>query len=375
MAFCAAIATAVVIGACGSDIPGNAVAQVGDASITTAALNHWLVVANNSNQVRTGVAAPPLPVPPDYTACIAGQRKQASSATASTSTLKALCAQNYQALLTQVLNYLIQTIWIQGEAIDRGVSVTPAQVEKSYVQQRKLSTPPLTTPAALKSFLAKSGQTVTDLVWRTRLNLLVNDIEAKVQTNAGKVTPAQIAAYYKKNRALYITPETRNLHLVETSSQATAAKVRSLLAGGSSYATVAPKYSIDPTTKAAGGKMLGVSPSELNAQLSAAVFAAKAGKLSGPVKTAFGYYVFTVDAITPSSLQSLKTATPTIKTLLAQQQVTKAEAALQTDFSKKWTARTNCRSGYVVAPSCSNAPKTATGSTSTGAAGAATATG
>jgi foldase protein PrsA len=162
---------------------------------------------------------------------------------------------------------------------------------------------------------------------------------------------------------------------VETSSQATAAKVRSLLAGGSSYATVAPKYSIDPTTKAAGGKMLGVSPSELNAQLSAAVFAAKAGKLSGPVKTAFGYYVFTVDAITPSSLQSLKTATPTIKTLLAQQQVTKAEAALQTDFSKKWTARTNCRSGYVVAPSCSNAPKTATGSTSTGAAGAATATG
>jgi foldase protein PrsA len=362
MAFCAAIATAVVIGACGSDIPGNAVAQVGDASITTAALNHWLVVANNSNQVSTGIAAPPLPVPPDFKACIAAQRKQAASATASTSTLKTLCGQNYQALLTQVLNYLIQTIWIQGEAIDRGVSVTPAQVEKSYEQERKLSTPPLTTPAALKTFLAKSGQTIDDLKWRTRLNLLVNKIEAKVQKNASKVTPAEIAGYYKAHRAQYVTPETRNLHLVETSSQATAAKVKSLLSSGSSYATVAPKYSIDPTTKTAGGRMVGVSPTELNAQLSAAVFAAKQGVLSGPVKTAFGYYVFTVDSITPSSVPSLAAETATIRSLITQQQVAKAENALQTGLTKKWSPRTSCRAGYVVSL-CSNAPTTSTAAT------------
>jgi len=109
--------------------------------------------------------------------------------------------------------------------------------------------------------------------------------------------------------------------------------------------------------------MLGVSPSELNAQLGAAVFAAKPGTLSGPVKTAFGYYVFTVDKVTPSSLQSLKTASATIKALLISQQVTAAERALQTGFSKKWTARTNCRAGYVVAPSCPNAPVTSTSST------------
>jgi foldase protein PrsA len=361
MAFCAAIATAVVLGACGSDIPGNAVAQVGNASITKAALDHWLTVANNSPQVSTGVAAPPLPVPPDFTACVAAQRKQAP--TSSTSTLKALCAQNYQSLLTQVLNYLIQTIWIQGEANDRGVGVTPKQVDAGFLQERKLSTPPLVTPAELTLFLAKSGQTVTDLKWRTRLNLLVNKIEKKVQKDASHVTAAQIAAYYNKNRTQYITPETRSLHLVETSTQASAAKVKSLLAGGSSYATVVPKYSIDPTTKSAGGSMLGVSPTELNAQLGAAVFAAKPGTLSGPVKTAFGYYVFTVDKVTPSSLQSLKTASPTIKALLISQQVTAAEKALQTDFSKKWTARTKCRAGYGVAPSCSNAPVTSTSST------------
>ena len=54
MAFCAAIATAVILGACGSGIPGNAVVQIGDATITKAALDHWLAVANDSNQVSTG---------------------------------------------------------------------------------------------------------------------------------------------------------------------------------------------------------------------------------------------------------------------------------------------------------------------------------
>jgi len=50
MAFCAAIATAVVLGACGSGIPGNAVATVGSAPITKAALNHWIVVAKIPSQ-------------------------------------------------------------------------------------------------------------------------------------------------------------------------------------------------------------------------------------------------------------------------------------------------------------------------------------
>jgi foldase protein PrsA len=365
-AFCAVVA-AIGLGACGSDIPGNAVAQVGDASITMAAVHHWLVVANNSSQVSTGVAAPPLPVPPDYTACVAAQRK--TSPTDSASALKAVCKQDYESLLTQVVNYLIQTIWIQGEAVDRHISVTPKQVQASFEQERKLSTPPLTTTAELNAFLAKTGETLTDLRWRTRLNLLVNKIEAKVEKAASKVSAASIDSYYKKHLTQFTTPTTRDLHLVETSGAASAAKVKALLAGGSSYATVAPKYSID-ATKSAGGKMLGVTATELNAQLSAKVFAAKPGVLSGPIKTAFGYYVFTVDSTAPSSQESLAKATPTIKALIASQQTTAANAALQADFTKKWTARSHCRSGFVVAPSCSNAPKGSTASTgATGATG------
>ena len=294
---------------------------------------------------------------------MAGQRKAAGAgATTDTSTLKALCAQSYQALITQILPFLIQTIWIQGEAADRSVKVSDAKLNTSFQQARKASNPPLATTAELNSFLAKSGETVDDLRWYLYVKLLFAQVELKVQKQASNVTSAQIAAYYKKHLTQLTTPETRNLHLVETTTQASAATVKSLLASGSSYATVAPKSSIDPTTKGVGGRMLGVSPTELNAQLSAAVFAAKPGVLSGPVKTAFGYYVFTVDSITPSSVPTLQKASTNIKALISQQQVVKAENALQALFTTKWKARTNCRAGYVVS-ACSNAPTTSTAAT------------
>ena len=363
MAFCAAIATAVVLGACGSGVPGNAVAQVGGASITKAALDHWLVVANDATQASSGTPAPPLPDAPDFKNCIAQEHKLTANLTDTTTQLKALCSQSYTSLVNEVMNYLIQAVWIQGEAVDKHVKVSTAAVDKAYASQRKTSTPSLATASALKSFLAKSGQTVSDLKWRTYLNLLANALELKVTNGAKKVSSAQIAAYYRKNLTTLTTPALRDVQLIETKDAATAAKVKGLLAAGGNYATLATTYSIDPTTKNVGGRMTGVRPGELNAQLSASIFAAKVGVLSGPIKTPFGYYVFTVSKSTPASVPSLTKATPTIKSAIIQAQQTKANAALQADFSKGWTGRTTCATGYIVSPSCGNAPKASTTAT------------
>ena len=48
------------------------------------------------------------------------------------------CAQDYQSLLTEVVNFLVQEDWVQGEAYDRHIKVTPAQVDKAYESQRKI---------------------------------------------------------------------------------------------------------------------------------------------------------------------------------------------------------------------------------------------
>jgi len=369
MAFCAAIATAVTLGACGSGIPGNAVVQIGKASISKDAISHWLVVANDQNQLSTGAKAPALPIPPDYTACVKAAEQAAGNTAASRSSAevsidKSTCQTNYQTLLTEVLNYLIPEMWIQGEAAKRGFKVTSKAVEASFKQALKTSVPPLTTTKELNSFLAATGETVADLKWRTYVSLLGNKIALAVQKKAAKVTAAAITAYYKKNHAQYTTPETRNIHLVLVQLPATAQLVKSLLAGGESYATVAAKYSIDATTKSKGGEMLGVTSAELTPQLSAKVFAAKVGALSGPVKTAFGYYVFTVDKVVPSKTQTLAQSSKSIKALLSTQQVQAALTALQNDLTKEWTPRTTCREGFQV-PDCANNPKGSTSASGT----------
>ncbi len=365
MAFCAAIATAVTVGACGSGMPGNAVVQIGNATITKAALIHWLGVANDASQVQSNTKSAPLPLPPDYTQCIAAQQAATSVHSAGqTATFKASCASNYQTLLTEVLNYLITTYWLQGEAYDRHVHVTTAEVTKAFNQERKGANPSLATAAQLNSFLAASGQTINDLTWRTMVQLETNKIQLQVQKAHEKVTKAQIAAYYNKNKAQFGTPETRDLHLVLVASASTAQKVHSLLAGGSSYATIAPKYSEDPNTKTKGGVMLGVYSGELTPAVNAKVFAAPVGVLSAPVKTAFGYYIFTIDKIIAAKGQTLAQASSAIRSQISQGQVTAAETALQSQVQKKWQPRTSCRSGYVV----SDCAGQSTGST--GASGA-----
>jgi foldase protein PrsA len=158
-----------------------------------------------------------------------------------------------------------------------------------------------------------------------------------------------------------VTPETLDMHLIETTTLAQANAVKTQLAGGATYATLASKDSIDPTTKGVGGKLTvaGTSGSQLPATVSAAAFKAKVNVLSGPIKSPFGYYVFTVDKITPQVTQTLAQARKSVKATIAATQEQAASTKLQADFTKIWEPQTTCRSGvYAVSGSCPNAPKT-----------------
>jgi len=110
---------------------------------------------------------------------------------------------------------------------------------------------------------------------------------------------------------------------------------------------VAKKYSIDQASKAQGGKLPAQAKGTLEKSLDDAVFKAKKGQISGPVKTQFGYYVFTVEKITKATQQSLEQAKETIRQTLSTQNQQKALDKFVSDFQKKWKNRTDCRAGYV----------------------------
>ena len=76
----------------------------------------------------------------------------------------------------------------------------------------------------------------------------------------------------------------------------------------------------------------------------------------GPIKTQYGYYVFTVSDITEASQQTLAEAKETIKQTLASQGQQKALDTFVKDFTKRWKEKTECSDGYKTTD-CKNGPK------------------
>jgi foldase protein PrsA len=368
-----AVVSAGALAACGSDnVPGDSVVRVGNTTIKNKTFNHWMTVAaisSQGQQAQTTGATPPkvsIPVPPDFKACIANKAKTAPKPAKgqpepTTAQYKTQCKQEYEGLRDQVLQFLISAQWISNEASDQKVNVSDKEVQKQFQTTKKQSFP---KEADFKKFLSTSGMTMSDLLFRVRLDTLSNKLRAKVTKGKDKVTNAQIAAYYNKNKARFAQPERRDLRIVLTKTAAKAQQAKSALAAGGSWKTIAKQYSIDQASKSQGGVLLAVAKGQQEKSLDAAVFAAAKAKLTGPVKTQFGYYVFTVQKITAASQQDLKAATPTIKQLLASQNQQKALDKFVKDFQKHWKGQTKCRKDYVT-QDCGNAPKPKAGATAT----------
>jgi foldase protein PrsA len=344
---------AMLVAGCGG-VPGNAVAEVDGTAIEKNDFEHWLNVAAKSG----GQAAVAAPKPPDYAACVKQKQKTTPKPAkgqpkVTDSQLKAQCKQEYAALRDQVLQLLISFKWIEGEAEAMGIKVSDSEVKKSFEKQKKEAFP---KAADFEKFLKESGQSEEDILQRVRLDALSNKIREKVTKGKDKVTDAQIEADYNKNKARFAQPERRDLRIVLTKTKAKAEAARKALDSGQSFKSVAKKYSIDQASKAQGGKLPAVAKGQQEKALDDAIFKAKKGELTGPVKTQFGYYVFDVNKITPASQQTLAQAKETIKQTLASQNQQKALDKFVKSFRKRWKEKTDCREGYRT-QDCKNAPK------------------
>ena len=344
---------AAIVAGCGGGVPGNAVAEVDGTAIEKDTYEHWLNVAAKSAGPDSKV-----PVPPDFKDCIAQLKKTAAKPAEgqpkqTDADYKKQCQQQYDQLQEQVLGLLISFEWIEREAEDQGIKVTDAEVKKSFEEQKKQSFP---KTADYEKFLKDSGQTNEDVMQRVRLDTLSQKIRDKVTKGKDKVTDQQIEDYYNKNKAQFAQPERRDLSIVLTKTEAKAKQAKAALESGESFKSVVKQYSIDDASKAQGGKLPAVAKGQQEKAFDDAIFKAKKGKLSGPVKTQFGWYVFRVDKVTKASQQTLEQAKTTIKQVLASQNQQKALDAFVKDFRKKWKEKTECRDEFAT-QDCKNAPK------------------
>jgi foldase protein PrsA len=351
----------LVLSACGGGgIPGNAVVKIGGDSIKTTEFDHWLQVANTTQAQQSGQtgAATQLPDPPNYTKCIAAKKKAApkpakGQPAPTDATFKTQCKQQYEGLRDQVVQFLISSAWIQGESSDKGVKISDADVKKEFDKQRQQSFP---KDEDYANFLKTSGYVQEDLLYQIKIRQLSEKLRDKILKGTDKVTDQQIADYYNKNKSRFSVPEKRDIRIVLTKTEDKAKAAKKALDGGQSFKQVAAKYSIDQGTRDNGGLLPQVPKGQQEKALDAATFSASKGKIGGPLKTQFGYYVFRVDKINEGSQQTLDQSKASIKQLLVSEKQQKTLNDFVKAYQKKWKARTECRKGYVV-DDCKNAPK------------------
>ena len=166
-----------------------------------------------------------VPDAPDFKQCIADKKKTAAKPAKgqpepTDAQLKTQCQQSYDMFKTQVLGFLIRSTWLDQEANRLKVKVADKTIVKQIDDIKKQQ---FAQKGSYEKFLQGAGLTNEDVLYQQRIRELQNQITAKVTKGKDKVTDAQIAAYYNKNKSRFSSPERRDLRIVLTKDKAKAA--------------------------------------------------------------------------------------------------------------------------------------------------------
>lgn len=351
MALVSCAIAACMLAACGdtrpTGIPADAVAAVEGKGITKAEVESWIRARVISNSVGTpfehGAVAPD---PPRYERCVAHLQELARRGHRSPSpeTLRQTCERQYRLFLQEAVTALITERWELAEGAAHGVSISPASVEQKLEADRAGRYP---SRAELERELVRHGETVAELRSQIERDLITERVQASVDAGKGRVTPAEVERFYATHRSAFGPGRSANLRVILTRTAAEATVAKRELAAGVPFASVATRRSISPT-RHAGGLYEGLEPGQAPETLEKAVFAARPGVVGGPIKTLVGYWLFELVSLKAHGAQTLAQAAPQITEHLHDEKESALNKQFAEELIKRWTARTECRPGYVV---------------------------
>lgn len=272
--------------------------------------------------------------------------------------------QQYEQVFQQTMQQLIQARWVRGEAAERGIEVSPDEVQTELDRAKEEN---FKTDKEFQQFLKQSNFTDEDVSRQLELNLLSQQLQEAVLPSPDQQDPEAAAAaygvddtaiesFYDANIESFAVPASRDVRVILNSSEQKAQQARDELeADGSdeSWKKVAAKYSQDQASKDRGGLLEGLTEGQNDPQLEDEVFAAPEGELIGPFETDRGFYVAQVSSITEAQTQPLEEATPAITQQLVSVRQQQVSTDFQSDFVDKWTKRTSCAPDYEV-PLCND---------------------
>jgi foldase protein PrsA len=255
----------------------------------------------------------------------------------------------YEELKKAALDEILDTIWIQGEAEELGIAVTPKQIATELAQIKKTN---FKTPAEYKKFLKTSRFTKADVLDRVKLQLLSTQIQEAISKNAPPASEDEIAAYYDTAKdTQYTTAESRDVRVAVNKSKAKIEAAKAALEKDDSPASwkkVATKYSEDPTTKSKGGLQPALTEELLASQeeLKEAVFGNPTGVIVGPLEIQGKFFVIEVEKLNPAKVKALAEVSAEIKSQLTQQVAQEVFSDFVAEYQSKWQSRTFCADDF-----------------------------
>lgn len=173
----------------------------------------------------------------------------------------------------------------------RAAGLTVSDSEVRTAEQRFISR---TYPSGRAEFidaLADEGLSEEDVVGELRRQLLVADLYDRVTAQA-RVSPADVVEAFRSDTAAFAQPESRLVSEVVLPTCGAARTLASRIADAADFARVARARSLDSTTAAKGGSLGLVVKAQLQPAFGAAAFAAKVGKVFGPIRADGGEYCY-----------------------------------------------------------------------------------
>jgi parvulin-like peptidyl-prolyl isomerase len=262
----------------------------------------------------------------------------------------------YKQLEDRVITFLVQLDELTQKGKTLGVNITDGQVEKQ-VNKVKLQYFG-GKDAKFEKGLETQGLTleIYRLEWRSQL--LSQGIYEKVTKNV-KVAPAAVQAYYNSHKSSYTTAASRDVRHILVNSRTLANQLESQLKGGASFATLAKKYSKDPSSAKAGGKLGTIKQGQTVPEFDKVAFSLKTGAISPPVHSRYGWHIIqALSAVKPAATTPLASVRQSIESTLLQQKKSNAMNAWVANVKKEYAKKVVYAAGYT--PSATTTSTTST---------------
>jgi hypothetical protein len=292
---------ALSLSACGGGSGGPAVVHVGSAAIGKASVEHWMRVIERGGDFE-GLAIDPNGTP----------RQRA-------------------------LAFLISSRWLDGEAARQGLSISGEAVDRAMSERKAAD-----GSDEFQRGLDETGQSIDDVRLEIKSELEAAAINRELAVRAGRLAEPEIVSYYQSHRTLFSHHEVRNVELIEKLPSPSAA--RALVSRIGTGKRFSAKAFHEALARAVGAKP---SPPERES-VTNAIFVARQGVPSRPMRLGGAWTVFIVRKIIPGALKPLEDVRGEVVERLAAIRLGRIKAAFQADYRRRWITQTRCGPGYVV---------------------------